>query len=286
MPLQLQWQDNDFATFGLQYRILRSSDLVLLRPSGDVELDHLRISVSSRGKLEPRSCSSCHSSLTSPLLEHPSGMQSSSFDRRSEVLVSLLWRSLPSVVTEVRRCRPYLVRDEAEVWKLLKAAVVVGIQHTRMPAVISTHLKPLSEDYQMISVVTYVVSQTGMAIQVLSLLLTISVRYTKPRILPTHALESCRLCFLFRRQPETDIDPVRNINDTPTFLRNGSCKDHTAGRGNIVRYKSLTTFTTPVIVIRGRVLVHRGEARALMYANWEWPFVGPHITRKATIDAK
>ena len=61
-------------------------------------------------------------------------------------------------------------------------------------------------------------------------------------------------------------DPIRNIADTPIFLRRGSCIDQTAGRGSMTKYKSLTTLTAPVITINGRVLEHSGDVRPIKYA--------------------
>ena len=61
-------------------------------------------------------------------------------------------------------------------------------------------------------------------------------------------------------------DPVRNIADTPIFLRRGNCIDQTAGRGSMTKYKSLTTLTAPTITINGRVLEHPGDFRPIKYA--------------------
>ena len=47
------------------------------------------------------------------------------------------------------------------------------------------------------------------------------------------------------------MEPVKNIAETPTFLRNGRLKDQIAGRGSKIKYKSLTTFTAPIMIIRG-----------------------------------
>lgn len=60
------------------------------------------------------------------------------------------------------------------------------------------------------------------------------------------------------------MNPVRNIADTPIFLRRGSCRDQTAGRGSMTRYKSLITPTAPVIIDKGCDFKHCGDARAVM----------------------
>lgn len=89
----------------------------------------------------------------------------------------------------------------------------------------------------------------------------------------------------FPGRKSAHIDPVRNIADRLIFLRKGSCKDHTAGRGIRIRYKSLITLTTPMVIDKDLSCVHWGAANALRYDNWDWPSLGAHMTMYDTNDA-
>ncbi len=76
------------------------------------------------------------------------------------------------LVYQVRKFLPFALKDnDTRAWILLKTTVVVGMQQTRMPAVISTMLGQKSIKILWYGDTTYVVAHEGITAQVLSVLL-------------------------------------------------------------------------------------------------------------------
>ena len=77
----------------------------------------------------------------------------------------------------------------------------------------------------------------------------------------------CRLSAICPKGTQTKgngyIVPVKNIADTPIFLRRGNCKAQTAGSGSMTKYRSLITLTAPVVT-DDACDAHCGAARAVI----------------------